>query len=173
MKREFEENYASSLTVGFDSVMSREMGKFCAVVTEGDAAGGSLMGGYGGVQGKDTVKKVQEEIDAVKGIMSENIERVLERGERIDLLVDKTGRLNTNAGEFRRRSQGLRRRMWWKNVRIMALLCLVVVFLLYLVVGMGCGLPGEFCDLPGTYWVLMDDANDIIPSTGWDRCFGR
>lgn len=124
--------------------MAQEMGKFCAAVTEGGAAGNALIGGYGGVGGQDNVKRVQEEIENVRGIMTENIERVLERGERIDLLVDKTGRLNTNAGEFRRRSRGLRRRMWWKNVKVMALLCFVVVFLVYLFVGMGCGLPGKF-----------------------------
>ena len=34
-----------------------------------------------------------------------------------------------------------RRRMWWKNVKLMVLLGFVVVFLLYLFIGMGCGLP--------------------------------
>ena len=148
VQREFEENYASNAAAvaaaeGFDAILAREMGKYCAAVVEGGAAGNALIGGYAGVGGQDNVKRVQEEIENVRGIMSENIERVLERGERIDLLVDKTGRLNTNAGEFRRRSRGLRRRMWWKNVKVMALLCFVVVFLLYLFVGMGCGLPGE------------------------------
>jgi len=90
----------------------------------------------------DAIKNVQREMDGVREIMSENIERVLERGERIDLLVDKTDRLGGSARDFRVRSRGLRRRMWWKNVKLMALLVVVVVFLIYLLVGMGCGLPG-------------------------------
>lgn len=91
---------------------------------------------------EDALRNVQEEIDNVRGIMTENIERVLERGERIDLLVDKTDRLGGSAHEFRVRSKGLRRRMWWKNVKLMALLSVVVIFLVYLLVGFGCGLPG-------------------------------
>jgi vesicle-associated membrane protein 7 len=91
---------------------------------------------------KDAITNVQNEIDNVRGIMTENIERVLERGERIDLLVDKTGRLGGSAAEFRVRSKGLRRRMWWKNVKLMVLLTVVVIFLIYLFVGFGCGLPG-------------------------------
>lgn len=90
----------------------------------------------------DSLSAARKEIDSVKDIMTENIERVLERGERIDLLVDKTDRLGGSARDFRVRSRGLRRRMWWKNVKLMALLGVVVVFLLYLFIGFGCGLPG-------------------------------
>ena len=92
---------------------------------------------------QDALRNVQSEIAGVREIMTENIERVLERGERIDLLVDKTDRLGGSAGDFRVRSQGLRRQMWWKNVRLMVLLVAVVLFLVYLFVGFGCGLPGE------------------------------
>ena len=89
----------------------------------------------------DAVANVQSEIDNVRGIMTENIERVLERGERIDLLVDKTDRLGGSARDFRVRSRGLRRKMWWKNVKLMVLLGVVIIFLVYLLVGFGCGLP--------------------------------
>ena len=99
---------------------------------------------YGTTQGgkQDAIGNVQSEIENVRGIMTENIERVLERGERIDLLVDKTDRLGGSAQDFRVRSRGLRRRLWWKNVKLMALLTAVVILLLYLSVGFACGLPG-------------------------------
>ncbi|KAI9713579.1 MAG: hypothetical protein M1820_000961 [Bogoriella megaspora] len=104
----------------------------------------NLMVEYGSTQGgqQDAFRNAQNEIEDVRGIMTENIERVLERGERIDLLVDKTDRLGGSARDFRVRSRGLRRRMWWKNVRLMVLLVVVVIFLIYLFVGFGCGLPG-------------------------------
>ncbi|KAI9732092.1 MAG: hypothetical protein M1834_004188 [Cirrosporium novae-zelandiae] len=62
-----------------------------------------LMVDYGTTEAgqNDAIGNVRGEIDNVRGIMTENIERVLERGERIDLLVDKTDRLGTNAHEFR------------------------------------------------------------------------
>ncbi|MCJ1423043.1 hypothetical protein MMC29_000924 [Sticta canariensis] len=105
----------------------------------------SLMVGYGTTQaGKDdAITNVQHDIDNVKGIMTQNIERVLERGERIDLLVDKTDRLGVGAHDFRVRSRGLKRQMWWKNAKLMVLLGVVIVFLVYLGVGFGCGLPGK------------------------------
>ena len=102
-----------------------------------------LMVGYGTTEGgkQDAITNTQQEIENVRGIMTENIERVLERGERIDLLVDKTDRLGGSAADFRVRSRGLRRQMWWKNARLMVLLVVVIVFLLYLFIGFGCGLP--------------------------------
>lgn len=50
----------------------------------------------------DNIGKVQQQIDSVKDIMMENIDRVLERGEKIELLVDKTDRLNQEAFKFRK-----------------------------------------------------------------------
>jgi vesicle-associated membrane protein 7 len=103
----------------------------------------SMLQQYNIAPPNDSLANAKKEIDSVKDIITENIERVLERGERIDLLVDKTDRLGGSARDFRVRSRGLRRQMWWKNVRIMVLLAVVVVFLLYLFVGLGCGLPGR------------------------------
>lgn len=96
---------------------------------------------------QDALRTAQREIEGVREIMTENIERVLERGEHMSVLVDKTGRLGENARDFRVRSRTLKRRMWWKNVKLMVLLVLVVIFLLYLFVGFGCGLPGMFLPL--------------------------
>lgn len=95
-----------------------------------------LMVDYGTTSGgqHDALSNVQREMDDVKGIMTRNIEGLLERGERIDLLVDKTDRLGGSAHEFRVRSRGLKRRMWWKNVKLMALLVLVIVLIIMAIV---------------------------------------
>uniref|UniRef100_K4AE39 Longin domain-containing protein n=1 Tax=Setaria italica TaxID=4555 RepID=K4AE39_SETIT len=45
--------------------------------------------------------KVQAQVSEVKGVMMENIEKVLDRGEKIELLVDKTENLRSQAQDFR------------------------------------------------------------------------
>ena len=64
----------------------------------------------GGAKGSgiDKGKEISEEMNAVKDVMVQNIERVLERGERIDLLVNKTDHMNQTAFAFRQRSTALR-----------------------------------------------------------------
>jgi len=84
--------------------------------------------------GDDAIGNAKKEIDDVRGIMTRNIEGLLERGERIDLLVDKTDRLGGSAREFRVRSRGLKRKMWWKNVKLMALLGTVLVLIILAIV---------------------------------------
>ncbi|XP_015959181.2 LOW QUALITY PROTEIN: putative vesicle-associated membrane protein 726 [Arachis duranensis] len=45
--------------------------------------------------------KVKAQVSEVKGVMMENIEKVLDRGEKIELLVDKTENLHHQAQDFR------------------------------------------------------------------------
>ncbi|UNI16885.1 hypothetical protein JDV02_003277 [Purpureocillium takamizusanense] len=96
----------------------------------------SLMVDYGTTSGgrEDAIGNAKREIDDVRGIMTKNIESLLERGERLDLLVDKTDRLGGSAREFRVRSRGLKRQMWWKNVKLMALLALVLFLIVMAIV---------------------------------------
>ena len=57
---------------------------------------------YSSSPSADNIAVVQAKIDTVKDIMVENIDRVLERGEKIELLVDKTDKLNQQAFKFER-----------------------------------------------------------------------
>ena len=82
----------------------------------------------------DAIGNAKREIDDVRGIMTKNIESLLERGERLDLLVDKTDRLGGSSREFRVRSRGLKRQMWWKNVKLMALLGFVVFLVILAII---------------------------------------
>jgi hypothetical protein len=52
---------------------------------------------------------------------------VLERGEKIELLVEKTEQLNQTAVQFKKKSTGLKRAMWWKNVKLTILLVLLAL----------------------------------------------
>jgi vesicle-associated membrane protein 7 len=49
--------------------------------------------------------------------MVANIDALLERGERLDLLVDKTEHLSAHSVTFKQTSRNLARKMWWQNTR--------------------------------------------------------
>jgi len=96
-------------------------------------------------QKNDRIAKVQEEISQVKDVMIKNIDKVLERGEKIELLVDKTEVLDQHAFKFKKASTKLKRAMWWKNAKLTILIILVLLGVIYFILALACGgasLPG-------------------------------
>ncbi|XP_077241297.1 vesicle-associated membrane protein 727-like [Tasmannia lanceolata] len=86
------------------------------------------------------LSKLRAQITEVKGIMMDNIEKVLDRGERIELLVDKTENLQFQADSFQRQGRQLRRKMWLQNLRFKMMVAgtaLALLIILWLVVCRG------------------------------------
>ena len=65
----------------------------------------------------DKVERVRDEVDKVKDIMVANIEALLERGERLELLVDKTEHLSNSSVAFKQAGRNLARKMWWQHTK--------------------------------------------------------
>ena len=55
----------------------------------------------------------------VRTITVDNIEKILERGDKIELLVDKTATMQDSAFHFRKQSKRLRRALWMKNAKLL------------------------------------------------------
>jgi len=87
----------------------------------------------------DNIGAVKSQIEEVKGVMVQNIEKVLERGEKIELLVDKTDRLNQQAFKFEASSRNLRRSMWWKKMRCRVIVAVIALLVVYLASASACG----------------------------------
>merc|ERR1711862_320750 len=93
----------------------------------------------------DNIGVVRNQIDEVKDIMVQNIEKVLERGEKIELLVDKTDRLNQQAYRFQASSRELRRAIYWRKIRTKIGLSVIIIFLLYIASSSLCGFDFHRC----------------------------
>jgi hypothetical protein len=63
--------------------------------------------------------QVMEKCVQIRTIMVENIEKILERGDRIELLVDKTATMQDGAFHFKKQSKRLRRALWMKNAKLL------------------------------------------------------
>jgi len=63
------------------------------------------------------VALVQRKVDDVRSVMVDNIDKVLDRGDRIDHLVDKTKTMKSQADRFHRVGRDLKKKMWWHNFR--------------------------------------------------------
>jgi vesicle-associated membrane protein 7 len=82
----------------------------------------------------DKVARVQDEIDEAADLMRSNIEKVVDRGEHLELLVDKSEGFSANARAFQRQSSSLKNAMWWKWAKQVA--CVSSLVLLVICIGL-------------------------------------
>ncbi|EAZ25708.1 hypothetical protein OsJ_09541 [Oryza sativa Japonica Group] len=82
----------------------------------------------------DKLAKVKAQVTEVKGVMMQNIEKVLDRGEKIELLVDKTEDLRSQAQDFRKAGTKIRRKMWWENMKMKLIVFGIVVALILVII---------------------------------------
>ncbi|MBA0725131.1 hypothetical protein Golax_021739 [Gossypium laxum] len=96
--------------------------------------------------------KVKAQVSEVKGVMMENIEKVLDRGEKIELLVDKTENLRSQwmyndaafqAQDFRQQGTKIKRKMWIENMKMKLIVFGIVLALVLIIVLSIC--PGFKC----------------------------
>ncbi|XP_071097538.1 vesicle-associated membrane protein 4-like [Haliotis cracherodii] len=80
------------------------------------------------------ISTLQNQVDDVVDVMKNNVSKVLDRGERLDDLQDKSDSLASNSDMFRSRAKGLQRSMWWKNCRMKIILAIVVVVVLAVII---------------------------------------
>ncbi|KAL7584760.1 vesicle-associated membrane protein 721 [Lactuca sativa] len=84
------------------------------------------------------LSKVKAQVSEVKGVMMDNIEKVLDRGEKIELLVDKTESLHSQAQGFRTQGTQLRRKMWLKNMKIKLIVLAIIIALVLIILFSAC-----------------------------------
>ncbi|CAI4624535.1 AKR_collapsed_G0036520.mRNA.1.CDS.1 [Saccharomyces cerevisiae] len=81
--------------------------------------------------GQNTISDIgdatEDQIKDVIQIMNDNIDKFLERQERVSLLVDKTSQLNSSSNKFRRKAVNIKEIMWWQKVKNITLLTFTII----------------------------------------------
>ena len=84
--------------------------------------------------GPNKTKLVQEQVDEVVNIMQQNIDKVMERGEKLDDLHNKTEDLQQSSSQFKRNASTLRKKMWWKDMKLKLLIAAVIIIILVIII---------------------------------------
>lgn len=84
---------------------------------------------------------VDNELSEMRNIMNENIDKILKRGDNLDTLLNKTSNLNTTSKSFKKNSTAIKRKFMWANVKFWVIVSLVVISVVYILLGLECGLP--------------------------------
>jgi vesicle-associated membrane protein 4 len=79
-------------------------------------------------------KELQDIIHDTTGVMKQNVATLSERGERLDVLMDKSDNLAEQSNNFHRRANRLRKHMWLKDMRLRLCLATGAILLLVLII---------------------------------------
>lgn len=81
------------------------------------------------------LQQTQAKVDEVVGIMRVNVEKVLERDQKLTELGERADALEQGASQFEQHAGKLKRKQWWANMKMMIIMGVIGVVLLIIIVG--------------------------------------
>uniref|UniRef100_A0A7S0N7B5 V-SNARE coiled-coil homology domain-containing protein n=1 Tax=Pyramimonas obovata TaxID=1411642 RepID=A0A7S0N7B5_9CHLO len=81
---------------------------------------------YSALESVDKITAVGMKVDEVRAVMEGNINRVLDNAENLSSVEDKAESLRQNAQQFQRKSEDLRKVLWWRNLKMKMIVFLLV-----------------------------------------------
>lgn len=88
---------------------------------------------------KSKINQVNAQVMEVKEVMVQNIDKVLERGERLDDVLVKSDAMKDSAAQFRNSGRKLRRQMWCQNCKLWAALIAILIVVVIVIFFAVCG----------------------------------
>ncbi|XP_027745165.1 vesicle-associated membrane protein 3 [Myiozetetes cayanensis] len=80
------------------------------------------------------LQQTQHQVDEVVDIMRVNVDKVLERDQKLSELDDRADALQAGASQFETSAAKLKRKYWWKNCKMWAILIAVVVIIIIIII---------------------------------------
>lgn len=96
----------------------------------------STIGGTNPAQKR--LQQTQAQVDEVVGIMRVNVEKVLERDQKLTELDQRADALQHGASQFEQQAGKLKRKQWWANMKMMIIMGCIGLFLLLILIGKSC-----------------------------------
>uniref|UniRef100_A0A3Q3F5K3 Vesicle associated membrane protein 3 n=1 Tax=Labrus bergylta TaxID=56723 RepID=A0A3Q3F5K3_9LABR len=90
--------------------------------------------GSGAASGNRRLQQTQAQVDEVVDIMRVNVDKVLERDQKLSELDDRADALQAGASQFETSAAKLKRKFWWKNCKMWAILIAVLIIIIVIIV---------------------------------------
>ena len=81
----------------------------------------------------DKIEMIKDEVAQTMELMRNNINALIERGEKLESLTDKIDELVEQAGSFRRAAKVVAQKAWWENRKMWIFIILGAVALIVIV----------------------------------------
>ena len=89
--------------------------------------------------------RVSEKLEEVRGTVVQTIDNIMERGEKLEVLVDKTEQMDSQAFLFNRNASRLKHKMLCKKIKLYTGSTLALGVFLWFMSSMICGFDYKNC----------------------------
>uniref|UniRef100_A0A8C3FLJ8 V-SNARE coiled-coil homology domain-containing protein n=1 Tax=Chrysemys picta bellii TaxID=8478 RepID=A0A8C3FLJ8_CHRPI len=84
------------------------------------------------------ISTLQIQVDDVKNVITQNVDKVLQRAEKLSDLVDRTDDLQI-AHSFQKNTTKISRKMWLKNAKMMIIIGVILLIILIFIILLATG----------------------------------
>lgn len=92
------------------------------------------MGRFSNKEEVDKLSNLRRELSELEEQALSNMNKVIDRGEKIEVIAKKAEVLSDQSLDMRNTSRKVKNRMWWKNKKVMIGIVVVIVIVVAVVV---------------------------------------
>lgn len=107
----------------------RQLDKVCANLLQ------KICQKYDNVAEVDKLASVAKKVDTVKLVMQENVDLALKNCVKLESIERSAEDLQQQAGIFKRNANELKKKMWWKNVKLWLIIGTIIIIILAIIIG--------------------------------------
>merc|ERR1712232_524790 len=80
------------------------------------------------------IQDTQAQVQDVIGVMQDNVAKVIQRGDNLEDLSSRADSMQMNAREFQAQGTAIRKKMWWKNMKMMIAIGVTVAIIVLIII---------------------------------------
>uniref|UniRef100_A0A7N4PVP3 Vesicle-associated membrane protein 7 n=1 Tax=Sarcophilus harrisii TaxID=9305 RepID=A0A7N4PVP3_SARHA len=101
-----------------------------AIIADFQHVLGKCMMKYNQNQGEFMISALKSQVTDVKNSMSQNIDKMLKREEKLNILIDRTDNLQVATKAFQKTTTKTSKKMWWRNYKIIIIICSIFIIII-------------------------------------------
>lgn len=97
------------------------------------------------MRGKQKMDEIQLAIEESQSSVRQNIDLVIQRGDKLEELNEKSDALQAESRLFKKQARRVQRRMYWANLKTNCIFILIFAFIIWIIVSVTCGFDFHKC----------------------------
>lgn len=90
-------------------------------------------------------QKIKDGVDETKNIVVDNLEKIINRGDNINNLLENSNDLNESSQRFLGVSGSLKRKIQCDNIKYYSIISLAIILFILLILFFSCGIKLDNC----------------------------